>query len=163
MFQVASGESRLTAFARAHVLPRVMRTVLASERGRRLAFRLMSQIRIEYRDSALSHGHAGDVHGGDRLPWVPPADGERDDNFTPLASRAWQVHVYGDPVPALRDACGAARIALHVRPWSERAERAGLARDAAYLVRPDGYVAWAGLPPDELRGYLARVARVAAT
>jgi hypothetical protein len=28
-------------------------------------------------------------------------------------------------------------------PWNERAAAAGLERDAAYLVRPDGYVALA--------------------
>jgi len=31
-------------------------------------------------------------------------------------------------------------LPLHVLPWSPRADEAGLARDAAYLVRPDGYV-----------------------
>ena len=58
-------------------------------------FRTISQIAIEYRGSSLSEGRAGAVHGGDRLPWVPAAQSERD-NFTPLASLMWQVHVYGD-------------------------------------------------------------------
>jgi Aromatic-ring hydroxylase, C-terminal len=30
---------------------------------------------------------------------------------------------------------------LHVFAWSDEAHEAGLERDAAYLVRPDGYVA----------------------
>ena len=34
--------------------------------------------------SALSQGRAGSIHGGDRLPWIPPADGDAADNFTPL-------------------------------------------------------------------------------
>jgi len=37
-------------------------------------------------------------------------------------------------------------VPLHVFPWTAEAERAGLERDAAYLVRPDGYVAVAGAP-----------------
>jgi len=32
---------------------------------------------------------------------------------------------------------------LHVEPFGMGARRAGLSRDAAYLVRPDGYVALA--------------------
>ena len=44
------------------------------------------------RQSALSEGRAARIAGGDRLPFVP-ADGG--DNFAPLASLDWQVHVYG--------------------------------------------------------------------
>jgi hypothetical protein len=34
-------------------------------------------------------------------------------------------------------------LQLYVLPWTREAGRAGLARDALYLVRPDGYVALA--------------------
>jgi hypothetical protein len=37
-------------------------------------------------------------------------------------------------------------VPLYVFPWNAEAKRAGLKRNAAYLVRPDGYVAVAGLP-----------------
>ena len=63
------------------------------------------------------------------------------DNFEPLRSLDWQVHVYGEAREALREALASAGIALHVFAWSEAAAAAGLARDALYLVRPDGYVA----------------------
>ena len=33
------------------------------------------------------------------------------------------------------------RLALHVFPWRAAMRRAGLRRDASYLVRPDGYLA----------------------
>jgi hypothetical protein len=42
-------------------------------------------------------------------------------------------------------------LALHVFPWTSNAESAGLARDAAYLVRPDGYVALADPAADGAR------------
>ena len=38
--------------------------------SRHAIFRLVSQTRIHYADSPLSEGKAGDVNGGDRLPWV---------------------------------------------------------------------------------------------
>ena len=38
--------------------------------SRHAMFRLVSQTRIHYADSPLSEGKAGEVHGGDRLPWV---------------------------------------------------------------------------------------------
>ena len=63
------------------------------------------------------------------------------DNFKPLTSIDWQVHVYGDASPEFRDMCDARKLPLHVFPWTPEIERVGICRDAAYLVRPDGYVA----------------------
>jgi 2-polyprenyl-6-methoxyphenol hydroxylase-like FAD-dependent oxidoreductase len=53
-------------------------------------FRKISQVEIRYTDSPLSEGKAGKVHGGYRLPWTGPDV----DNFAPLRSLDWQVHVY---------------------------------------------------------------------
>jgi len=47
-------------------------------------------------------------------------------------------------------------LALNVFPWSERAAKAGFARDAVYLVRPDGYVGWTGTAAEGLEAYFAR-------
>lgn len=92
------------------------------------------------RAARFSEGQAGRIHAGDRLPWVPAALG---DNFVPLASLQWQVHVYGSATRQLAGACAAAGLALHEFSWNREAARAGLARDASYLLRPDGYVALA--------------------
>jgi hypothetical protein len=105
---------------------------------RKVLFRTVSQIRIRYPQSALSEGSAGEVRGGDRLPWV-----EGLDNFAPLASLDWQVHVYGDAPPALAERCAARGLPLHRFDWVPGAGEAGLRRNALYLVRPDGYVALA--------------------
>lgn len=109
---------------------------------RRSAFRTLSQLAIHYRDAATCVGHAGQVRGGDRLPWVEL--NERLHNFATLRDLAWQAHVYGAAGPALREACAEQRLRLEVFDWSAAMGEAGLARDAAYLVRPDGYVAYAG-------------------
>jgi hypothetical protein len=89
------------------------------------------------------------VHGGDRLPWVKGAD-----NFAPLRSLAWQVHVYGEAAPEIEAACREWRLALHVFPWRPEIRRTGLRRNALYLVRPDGYVALA--EPDTRASTLTR-------
>ncbi len=117
---------------------------------RRAMFRTISQIRISYRGSAISEGKAGEVAGGDRLPWVATGPGG---NFASLRGLQWRAHVYGVARPALASA-----VAVNTFPWSEPARAAGLERDAAYLVRPDGHVAWAspGQDVDSLKVFLNR-------
>ena len=125
---------------------------------RRFLFRTVSQIGVHYRDSPLSAGAAGAVRGGDRLPWVETEPGK--DNFAPLASLTWQVHVYGEPrARRLAEACAELQLPLHLFAWRPEMRRAGLLRGALYLVRPDGYVALADphADPGRLRGYFPRI------
>jgi hypothetical protein len=82
------------------------------------------------------------VHGGDRLPWVKLNE-EGDDNFTALSSIDWQLHIYGEPSPEMRAACTERNLPLQVFRWRPDLSHIGLLRNAAYLVRPDGYVALA--------------------
>jgi hypothetical protein len=103
---------------------------------RRFAFRTVSQIMVNYRGGPISHGSAGKVYGGDRLPWVG-------DNFAKLSSLDWQIHVYGEAAADLKALADGRQMPLHVFAWHSAMERAGLKRDSAYLVRPDGYVALA--------------------
>lgn len=105
---------------------------------RHAMFRLISQARIHYPDSPLSQGRAGHVHGGDRLPWIE--SGEQD-NFTPLRSLDWQLHSYGDMDRNLLSTAGDLGLATHEFRWNQQAHDAGFQQNAAYLVRPDGYVA----------------------
>jgi 2-polyprenyl-6-methoxyphenol hydroxylase-like FAD-dependent oxidoreductase len=109
---------------------------------RRFMFRTVSQTGVNYRGSTLSEGRAGTVHGGDRLPWVKVGlNGVDGDNFTPLTSLDWQVHIYGDAAPEMRAVCAGRTLPLHVFPWRPEMGGTGLRRNAVYLVRPDGYLA----------------------
>jgi 2-polyprenyl-6-methoxyphenol hydroxylase-like FAD-dependent oxidoreductase len=105
---------------------------------RHAIFRLISQARIHYPDSPLSQGHAGHVQGGDRLPWIGPGE---NNNFLPLRSLDWQLHFYGVVEKNLLSTARELGLATHMFPWSRQAHDAGFQQDAAYLVRPDGYVA----------------------
>jgi hypothetical protein len=120
---------------------------------RGLLFKTVSQTQVNYRDSSLSAGTAGKVRGGDRLPWVKLASGE--DNFAPLASLEWQVHVYGAVKGSVREACAELRLPLHAFAWQQAMRRPGFQNGAVYLVRPDGYVALAdsSADPERLRQY----------
>jgi 2-polyprenyl-6-methoxyphenol hydroxylase-like FAD-dependent oxidoreductase len=140
-FTSVTSRSALARFVRLIVVPAVLPRLVALAAVRRTMFRTVSQTAINYRGSSLSAGWAGDVHGGDRLPWVKK--GATSDNFAPLKSLDWQVHVYGEGTSALQALCSQRRLALHVFPWRPEIAATGLQRDAMYLIRPDGYVALA--------------------
>jgi hypothetical protein len=142
-------------FLRIQVIPRLLGLATRFAAGRSAFFETVSQLRIHYRGSALSGGQAGRVRGGDRLPWLPTPDGS---NFAPLRARDWQVHVYGEARPQLVERLAQLGFPLHRFAFTASARRVGFGRDAAYLVRPDGYVALA-LPSqdgDRLAGYASR-------
>jgi 2-polyprenyl-6-methoxyphenol hydroxylase-like FAD-dependent oxidoreductase len=142
-FTFVTNDGPLARMMRTEVVPRVLPRLFHSKAVRRLMFRTVSQTLVNYRASGLSEGRAGAVRGGDRLPWVPALEPSGEDNFAALSPSAWQVHVYGNPRASLRDACMRRRLPLRVFDWRPAIRRTGLQRDAAYLVRPDGYVALA--------------------
>ena len=145
-FTVVTSQGPLARFVRRRLVPALIPLVFRTRSARRLMFRIISQTGVSYRESPLSAGRAGRVHGGDRLPWVEAAN-----NFAPLDALAWQVHVYGDATPEIEPACRERHLALHVFPWRPAMRRAGLRRNALYLVRPDGYVALADREPSVSR------------
>ncbi|MGI4789905.1 MAG: FAD-dependent monooxygenase [Janthinobacterium lividum] len=156
VFQLLSGSGVSSHLFRETLLPHLAPFALGFSGAGTAAFRLVSQTRINYQGSALSSGTAGNVHGGDRLPWIETGDGE--DNFAPLQSFDWQIHVYGEAVPALIETASGLGLALHQFIWTEAMRENGLERDALYLVRPDGYVALAESHQDigKLQGFFSR-------
>ena len=140
VFSFATAEGKIAEIMRTRVAPVLIPRIASFDAVREFMFRTVSQIMLNYRGGPLSRGLAGQVGGGDRLPWVR-IDGV--DNFAPLSSIDWQVHVYGSASAELAAWCAAHRMALHVFGWRGEYEKAGLARDALYLLRPDSYVALA--------------------
>jgi len=119
-------------------VPLVIPTATRIEALREWLFRTISQLMINYRDSELSMGRAGEIHGGDRLPWLKSVD-----NYGPLAEPSWQVHVYGAANPDLKRWCRAQYLPLYEFEWHDGHATAGFSRNALYLIRPDTYVALA--------------------
>jgi 2-polyprenyl-6-methoxyphenol hydroxylase-like FAD-dependent oxidoreductase len=160
---VATTDRAFTAIVAPGLRGTVMRRVVAPlifagatrlPRARRALFRIVSQTQVHYPDSSLSEGKAGGVRGGDRLPWVQSLD-----NFAPLRSLDWQAQVYGQPGIQVRGASERLDLAVHSFGWNGDAERAGFARDATYLIRPDGYVAIA-FEGDDVARFEAYVKRI---
>ncbi|HWW82917.1 MAG TPA: FAD-dependent monooxygenase, partial [Vicinamibacterales bacterium] len=156
-FTAVTSSTPIARAIRLHLVPLVVPAFFAFRVARRFAFRTVSQILINYRGSMLSEGRAGEVHGGDRLPWVrvspdsaSTSSGRRDtDNFASLKSLDWQVHVYGDASPEIAATCEQRGLPLRAFGWSAAMEAAGLQRNALYLIRPDGYVALAAEPQSD--------------
>lgn len=145
-FNAVVSEGYIAKFIRTWLVPFVMPFLISFDTFKHNAFRRVSQITLNYRGQALSAGSAGDVHGGDRIPWAPVGEV---DNFESLKDITWQVHVYGDVKEELTEWCQSKSIPLHGFSWDEKYQAVGLGRDAAYLIRPDTYVAVAepsGLP-----------------
>ena len=96
---------------RLKIVPLLLPLLFRCAAARRFMFWTVSQTAVNYRGSSLSKGRAGAVHGGDRLPWTG-------DNFEPLTSLDWQVHVYGDATAEVRAVCDERNLPLHVFSWS---------------------------------------------
>jgi 2-polyprenyl-6-methoxyphenol hydroxylase-like FAD-dependent oxidoreductase len=140
VFSFATADGWIADLVRTRIAPLVIPMATAFEPVGEYMFRTISQITLNYRGGPLSRGVAGRVQGGDRLPWVRV--GELD-NFAPLAAMDWQIHVYGSVSTDLSAWCAAKDMPLHAFGWRSEYEKAGLARDALYLLRPDSYVALA--------------------
>jgi hypothetical protein len=154
IFEAVIGRGVLARLVRSVFAPYILPLALRFATLRRAQFRLVSQVRITYRASPLSDGSAGTIHGGDRLPWV-----EGTDNFAPLTSLDWQIHVYGTATVGLREVAKHIELPLHEWPWTAAARRAGLKKDALYLVRPDGHIGFVRDAQDieGVRAYLNRI------
>jgi hypothetical protein len=146
-FTAVTSNGDLARLVRLHIVPYLVPALFSANRSRRFLFRTVSQIAINYRSSDLSEGRTGKLHAGDRLPWLKLANNPENgypDNFAPLASLDWQVHLYGKSLcPDIRRLCTQRALALHTFAWQPQFTEQGLHENAVYLVRPDGYIALA--------------------
>ncbi|MDE4084537.1 hypothetical protein PO902_05680 [Planococcus maritimus] len=76
---------------------------------------MLSQIHINYRSSPLSK--AGKIYACMRLPRIETANG---DNFVPLRSVDWQIHIYGKATPEFIDFARSQSLELHDFPWEAK-------------------------------------------
>jgi 2-polyprenyl-6-methoxyphenol hydroxylase-like FAD-dependent oxidoreductase len=148
-FAVVTDKGPIAWRVRTRLIPLVAPLVFRLPAVRRFLFRTVSQTGVNYRHSALSEGSSGAIRGGDRLPWA--RTGPDKDNFDSLTHLAWQVQIYGEPQPGLRETCAELGLSLQVLQWQPEIRRSGLTRGALYLVRPDGYIALADRDGDPAR------------
>ncbi|EJR53977.1 hypothetical protein IIM_02234 [Bacillus cereus VD107] len=140
VFTSIVGNGVCKKFNRQYLIPVIIPKMTKFSIVRKMMFKVVSQIRINYRNSKLAKGNVGKIHGGDRLPWIPFDD---TDNFAPLESFDWQLHVYGDVTPDLSNFAKENNLLLHTFPYSQGVQKAGIKFGSAFLIRPDGYIALA--------------------
>ncbi len=115
IFTLATRRGAVAEFVRTKMLPRIIPRAFGIKAVGGALFRTMSQIGIQYRRSPLSAGRAGDVHGGDRLPWIVLGSGQ--DNYAAIDGLGWSVQVYGEVPPGIVAACEELGLPLQAYPW----------------------------------------------
>ncbi|MBW0000576.1 MAG: FAD-dependent monooxygenase [Verrucomicrobia bacterium] len=142
VFAFVSARGPFATWTRLHIVPRLIPFLFRFAAVRRNMYRIVSQVAIQYPQSPLSHGPAGTRKGGQRLPWlqVDHPSSSSDDNFACFSALNWQIHFYGEGSSDLKTLCDARGIQLHHFPWTPAAHKAGLIRNAAYILRPDEYI-----------------------
>lgn len=127
-------------FIRSMVVSYIMPVLFRFRAVRRRAFHGLSQFIIDYTGTTLAGASApsGNVKAGQRLPWAR-IDGK--DNHGSLAHIEWQLHVYGTASEQLAAWCKANDLRLTIFEWAAEYGSAGLVKNAAYLLRPDTYIA----------------------
>ena len=98
----------------------------------------------------------GEEHPAAPTGWfVPPLNLNTDDGHTRRLAEFLR-----DARPLLVDLTGGNDLAATAEPWNDRVHRVTATADdapaPALLIRPDGYVAWAGADPDGLKAALTR-------
>lgn len=119
------------------VIPFFARYLLRFEFFKKLLFKTISQIKINYRESDLSAGAYGKLKGGDRLPWIYS---NKIDNFEPLKALEWQIHVYGEVTQEVKKTAFETGIPLYNVSWNTLMKYKGIKEGSVYLIRPDGYI-----------------------
>src|SRR5262249_43588539 len=74
-FTLVTAEGRVANVVRTRIAPLALSAISHIERAREFLYRTVSQLSLNYVDGPLAQGSAGDVRGGERLPWVAGPDG----------------------------------------------------------------------------------------
>ena len=154
-FRLVVSDGWLGGLLRTQVIARIAALAMSVERIQRLAFRIVSQTGIAYRQSPLSEPLEGlppeAPRAGDRFPWLRlrfRVDGPVEDLFEKLDDTCLTLIVIEQPAPpevalALGDLLCVHAIPAHPANDVELA-RAQIPRPSFYLLRPDGHVGLCG-------------------
>src|SRR5262245_27997766 len=154
-FRLVVSDGWLAGLLRTQIMARVAALAMSLERIQGLAFRIVSQTGIHYRESPLSKSleepPPDAPRAGDRFPWLRlklRADGPIEDLFEKLDDTRLTLIVVGQPAPpgealALGDLLH--RHAIPPDPANDaELARAQIPPPSFYLLRPDGHVGLCG-------------------
>ena len=167
LFGLATSANPLIATARPRIAPFALRIANRSALVRRIAFRTLSEIALNYRRSALSRDEGarrGALRAGDRLPDLEVlAGGERIDVRKTLPTPGYLLLAFeapSQPGPWTDLGPLVAKVLVIDAADTATRERFGFraGQPASVLVRPDGYIACRSMGPEQraLRTQLRR-------
>lgn len=161
-FMLVVNDSWIAGLLRSHVLARIAAFAFGLAPVRRLAFRVVSQIGIHYRASALSQSAAvlpkDAPRAGERFPWLQlrlEAGGAVEDSFQKFSDLHFHLLAFGQNAPSLP---GIESHAIPSDPENDaELARAGIPPLSFYLLRPDGHVGLCGvrLEAGQIERYLS--------
>ena len=167
-FMLAVSDSWLAGLLRTKIIARIAAFAMSREWIQTAAFRIVSQIGINYRKSSLSKSldglPDGAPHGGHRFPWLRlkfQANGIVEDLFRKIDDTQFNLIVFGQS-PLSERALGLGDLlrihAIPIDPVNDaELTRAQIPKPSFYLVRPDGHVGLCGtrLEAAAVKRYLA--------
>jgi hypothetical protein len=166
-FALLVSDSGFAGLFRTRIVANAVAFAMRFARARELAFRTISQIGIRYRASRLSQNLAtpgGErLRAGDRFPWLAlkfDRDRPAEDLYRRLDDTCFNLIVIGQALPHSPLWSNGDSVRVHAvidDAQNDRVlARAGIAKPAYYLLRPDGYVGLAGarLEPGDIERYL---------
>ncbi len=148
MFQAITNEGLLGKFVRNIFFPHIFPFFIRFESIKHFLFNTVSQIKINYRNSPLSQGATSKIKGGDRLPWVKE---NTIDNYQSLTLLDWQIHIYGQITLEFKNSIQQQNLKYDEFPWQPIFKKHGFEKNAVYLLRPDGYIAYIDASQNYLR------------
>jgi 2-polyprenyl-6-methoxyphenol hydroxylase-like FAD-dependent oxidoreductase len=158
-FRLVVSDSLVAGLLRTKILARIAAVAMRVEAIQRVAFGIISQTAIHYRDSPLSESAdrlpSGAPQAGDRFPWLKvkfAGAGIVADLFDTLDDTRFNLLVVGQTAPPAGALGTDSLVRVHVIPIDPDNDaplsRARIAVPSYYLLRPDGHVGLCGVRPE---------------
>ncbi len=96
---------------------------------------MISQTHIQYTSSALNALDVSEKLLGQRLPYFK-------NNLDFTDEMRWHVQIYGEVRSSFRDFLQEHEIPYVLMDWYDEMKKVDFIENTAYLIRPDGYIAW---------------------
>jgi 2-polyprenyl-6-methoxyphenol hydroxylase-like FAD-dependent oxidoreductase len=155
-FRLVMSDSPLAGLFRTKILATIAAFAVSRERIQKAAFRVVSQIGINYRKSSLSRSldvlPDGAPRSGDRFPWLRlrfHADGVVEDLFEKIDDTQFNLIVIRQPAPSEGVLDLGNLLRVHPIPVDSFNDaefvRTQIPKPSFYLVRPDGHIGLCGV------------------
>lgn len=153
LFYFISRRNLFSGIARVALAPLLLRILRSFRPFYTYIYKFLAQTGLHYRESLLSEGSTGRLRAGDRLPWLRT---DNFDNYDCLNAMSWHIQIFGDTHSNFNSVANFRGFKIFEFSWSKEAEALGFARDAFYLIRPDGHIALCNLRQNTsiLKAYL---------